>query len=205
MSPRASTAEGAAPADTRREILRAAAAAISQHGVRGLRIEHVAARAGVANSLLYYYFTNRNGLVRAALDYSNQQAPSTALVEAQHEGSGYEAVLAALLAELDETPEIRDNNIVWNEAAASAVFDTELRPDVERVTRAWEEAVAAGIRRGIADGSIREDADPRLSARIVTVLVDGISERWLAGAMSLEDAHRTLRVAMERFLRAGAA
>lgn len=205
MPPRASTAEGAAPADTRREILRAAAAAISQHGVRGLRIEHVAARAGVANSLLYYYFTNRNGLVRAALDYSNQQAPSTALVEAQHEGSGYEAVLAALLAELDETPEIRDNNIVWNEAAASAVFDTELRPDVERVTRAWEEAVAAGIRRGIADGSIREDADPRLSARIVTVLVDGISERWLAGAMSLEDAHRTLRVAMERFLRAGAA
>lgn len=201
MPSRASPAEGAAPADTRQEILRAAAAAISQHGVRGLRIEHVAARAGVANSLLYYYFTNRNGLVRAALDYSNQQAPSTALVEAQHEGSGYEAVLAALLAELDEAPEIRDNNIVWNEAAATAVFDTELRPDVERVTRAWEEAVAAGIRRGIGDGSIPEDVDPQLSARVVTVLVDGISERWLAGAMTLEEAHQTLRVALERILR----
>lgn len=202
MPSRASTAEGAAPADTRQEILRAAAAAIAQHGVRGLRVEHVAARAGVANSLLYYYFSSRTGLVRAALDYSNQQAPSTALVEAQHEGSGYEAVLAALLAELDETPEIRDNNIVWNEAAASAVFDTELRPDVERVTRAWEEAVAAGIRRGVDDGSIRENADPQLAARIATVLVDGISERWLAGAMSLEDAHQTLRLALERFLRA---
>ena len=47
---------------------------IARRGVRGLRVEQVAAEAGVAVSLIYYYFDNRNGLVRATLEHANERA-----------------------------------------------------------------------------------------------------------------------------------
>jgi len=50
--------------DRRRLILDSAIGVIARTGVRGLRVEAVAAEAGVAVSLIYYYFGSRKGLVR---------------------------------------------------------------------------------------------------------------------------------------------
>jgi hypothetical protein len=121
-------------------------------------------------------------------------------MQAEHQGSGFDAVLAALLAELDDDATIRDYNVVWNEASATAVFHADLRPDIKRVTEAWEHAVATGIRRGIDDGSIPSAADPDLCARILTALVDGVSERWLAGVLTLEEARHVLGEGVRRVL-----
>ena len=47
-------------------ILEACIAAIASRGVRGLRVNTVAADAGVSTGLLYYHFTDRDGLLSAA-------------------------------------------------------------------------------------------------------------------------------------------
>src|SRR4051812_50062465 len=65
-------------ADRRNLILDAAIAVIARTGVRGLRVEVVAAEAGVAVSLIYYYFGSRKGLVRATLDHANERAADAA-------------------------------------------------------------------------------------------------------------------------------
>jgi AcrR family transcriptional regulator len=52
--------------ETRNKIRAAAARTIARRGIRGLRVEEVAAPAGVATSLLYYHFRSRSGLVNAA-------------------------------------------------------------------------------------------------------------------------------------------
>lgn len=196
------TAERVAERGKSREpILRAAADLIADGGVRGMRVEQVARAAGVSTSLLYYHFESRDGLVRAALDYAQEQAPSTNLVLANHAGNGYEAVSDGLLAELDEAPAVRNNNIVWNEASALAVFDPALGTEVQRVTTAWEQTIAEGIERGIADGSIRADADAAEAAQLLTSLIDGVSLRWLAGAMPLPRARELVAALIERELR----
>jgi len=64
--------------DRRNLILDAAITVIARTGVRGLRVEVVAAEAGVAVSLIYYYFGSRKGLVRATLDHANERAADTA-------------------------------------------------------------------------------------------------------------------------------
>jgi AcrR family transcriptional regulator len=187
-----SPANADAPGDRREAILVAAARVISQHGVRGLRVEDVASEAGVSPPLLYYHFASRQGLIRAALERASDKAPSAALRESSQDGNAYAAIEAALLAELDDHAGVRDNAVVWGEVSASAVFEPELRDDVRRVTETWKATVADSIRRGVDDGSVRADAEPDEAAELLITLVDGLCNRWLAGAMERSRARELL-------------
>lgn len=192
---------GEAPRERREAILVAAARVISKQGVRGLRVEKVAAEAGVSPPLLYYHFASRSGLIRAALEHASEQAPSAALRRSPTGDDGFTAVQDALLAELDDDQAVRDNAVVWGEVSASAVFEPALRDDVRRVSEEWCATVSEAISRGCDDGSIRLDADPDEAAQILITLVDGLCTRWLAGAIARERARELLSGAIERMLR----
>lgn len=188
-----------APRDNREAILVAVARVIARRGIRGLRVEDVAAEAGVSAPLLYYHFGSRSGLVKAALEHASERAPSTALRNPSKQ-SGYEAVEAALLAELGDEPEVRANAVVWGEASASAVFERELRPDVKRVNNAWRANVAEAIGEGVKDGSIRDEIEPEEAAELLITLVDGLCTRWLGGTMSHDRARALLKDALRQTL-----
>ena len=183
---------------TREAILDAASQVILDGGARSLRVADVARRAGVSTPLLYYHFTSRASLVRAALDHSAAAAPSTALLDAQ--GRGYDVVRAALLADLEDAPAVRRSAVVWNEVTALAAFDPELREDVRRATSAWGDAVATAIARGVRDGSVVPSVDPASAAGALTALIDGVTARWLAGALELADARSQLLLALDAIL-----
>jgi len=185
-------------ARSRQAILAVAVGMIARRGIHGLRVEQVAKEAGVSTALLYYHFGSRAGLVNAAFEYASELAPSTALRLASDDQSGYEAVEAALLAELDESPDVRDFSVVWGDVSANAVFEPGLRPSVRTITRAWRMTVAEAIDRGIRDGSIRSDIDPDDAAELLIVLVDGFCIRWLSGSLELERARRLLSKGLEQ-------
>jgi AcrR family transcriptional regulator len=195
-------ANGEGGSDRREAILVAAARVISRSGVRGLRVEEVASEAGVSPPLLYYHFASRQGLIRAALERASDKAPSAALRSDSDARSGYEAVEAALLAELDDDRTVRDNAIVWGEVSATAVFEPSLREDVRRVTETWSATVSDAIRRGIGDGSVRTGIDPDQAAEVLITLVDGLCNRWLAGAMERERARELLVATLRETLAA---
>lgn len=171
-------------ADRRSAILDAAIGVIARSGVRGLRVEEVAAEAHVAVSLLYYYFGNRNGLVRATLDHANERAATSIGDDGGSEPTGREAVERTLLGEFDDDAHVRETSVVWGEVQASAVFEADLREQVRAASGAWTELVASAIRSGQDDGSIRADVDAEACAERLTALVDGLSSRWLAGVAS---------------------
>ena len=52
--------------DRRTQIMQAAVRVIARDGVRGLRVEKLAAEAGVSTALIYYHFHDRDGIVPAA-------------------------------------------------------------------------------------------------------------------------------------------
>ncbi len=170
---------------TRQAIVDATVAAVAERGVRGMRVEDVAARAGVSTPLLYYHFGDRLTLIGAALDKANAQAPSGVLREPHGGATEYDAVRDALLREFDEDdPVIRNNSIVWNEVSASAVFEPELRDVLRRVTAEWNEWVAEAIAAGLEEGSIRAGLDPQETAALLTSLVEGL-QHALAGRLAL--------------------
>ncbi len=185
--------EEASAKDSREAILEAAATMIAANGVRGFRVEKVAAEAGVSPPLLYYHFEDRQGLVKAALAYAGEKAPSTGLGTSIPGRTGYEAIQSALLAEFDDDPRVRDHAVVWGEVSASAVFDADLRDDLHQVVGEWRDKVEVAIACGLKDGSIRSDVEPSSTADILISLVDGLCTRWLSEGMSLDRARSLMR------------
>ncbi|WP_329276433.1 TetR/AcrR family transcriptional regulator [Streptomyces sp. NBC_00691] len=183
------------------QILEAAARVIARRGIRGLRVEELAAEAGVSTALIYYYFKDRSGILRHTLEFISQRAerytsdrdPDAPPLSPREELEG------TLLLELQDTVEVRENSAAWGELRASAVFDELLREDLARATLMWAQDVAVllGQVRPMASASALAAAGERLTA-----LLEGLSMRWLGGGIKIDHARALLLGAVEAELTA---
>lgn len=88
---------------------------IARSGVRGLRVEKIAAEAGISTSLIYYHFTNRAGLLRKTLEFVSDRAAAYT-EEAAAEAADPRAELELILVgELQDTQAVRENSTAWGE------------------------------------------------------------------------------------------
>ncbi|UGT44033.1 TetR/AcrR family transcriptional regulator [Nocardia yamanashiensis] len=174
--------------DKRIQILEAAVRVIAQDGVRGLRIEKLAAEASVSAGLIYHYFGGRAGVLHSALVHLDERA--VAHIDAAPENDCPLATLESmLLVEIDDSADVRRNCVAWGELRASAVFTPDLREPLRTTTQCWIDHVADVIGRAMRPGTpgLALDAAERLTA-----LVEGLTARWLSGSASLESIRRSL-------------
>lgn len=170
---------------------------IARSGVRGLRVEEVAAEAGVSTSLLYYHFKDRAGLVRRTLEFVNERAGDSANPPAAREHGPRVVLEHQLLAELQDSPTVREDSTAWGEMRAAAVFEPDLQPTLAHSTQLWVKEVAEAITASQLAGQARSDADPHAAAERLTALIEGLSERWLSGSLGQDRALFLLRGAIE--------
>ncbi len=172
-------------------ILEAAIRVIAQSGVRGLRVEKLAAEAGISTALIYYHFGSRAGLIRRTLEHINDRA-ARYTEQALAPKDPRAQIEQMLLLEIQGTPAVRENSIAWGELRASAVFDGDLREQLRDATQQWSadlrEVITMAQDSGMADAGI----DPTDAAERLTALVEGLSERWLSGSITLERAQHLL-------------
>ncbi|MFF2148255.1 TetR/AcrR family transcriptional regulator [Kitasatospora sp. NPDC058190] len=177
-------------ASRKTSILEAAARVIARRGVRGLRVEELAAEAGVSTALIYYHFKDRTGILRNTLEFINDRAEryTTDRPADAPPLTAREELEQTLLLELQDTVEVRENSTAWGELRASAVFDETLREDLARATRIWVQEIAEllGVVRPMSSAVALAGAAERLTA-----LLEGLSMRWLSGSLPLAHA-RTL-------------
>ncbi|MFE6051451.1 TetR/AcrR family transcriptional regulator [Kitasatospora sp. NPDC056446] len=179
-------------ASRKTSILEASARVIARRGVRGLRVEELAAEAGVSTALIYYHFKDRTGILRQTLEFINDRAERYTTDRAADAPplTAHEELEQTLLLELQDTAEVRENSTAWGELRASAVFDETLREDLARATRIWVQEIAEllGVIRPMSSAVALAGAAERLTA-----LLEGLSTRWLSGSLPLAHA-RTLMV-----------
>ncbi|CRK56559.1 HTH-type transcriptional regulator BetI [Alloactinosynnema sp. L-07] len=182
--------------ERQKSILEAAVRVIARTGVRGLRVEELAAEAGVSTALIYYHFGDRAGLLRQTLEFVSDTAGDyTTEAAAAAENPRAELELLLLL-EIQDNPVTRANSVAWGELRASAVFDDGLREQLSDSTAVWVGEVADVIQRAMAAGLIPATVDPVDAAERLTALVEGLSERWLSGSMAVGRAQELLRAAI---------
>ncbi|WP_194815906.1 TetR/AcrR family transcriptional regulator [Nocardia sp. XZ_19_385] len=180
--------------ERRTQILEAAVRVIAQDGVRGLRVEKLAAAAGVSTALIYYHFKDRSGVLYAALEHINHRAQNYT----EPAGSDPRARLEAmLLLELQNGEHVRETSIAWGELRASAVFNPDLRTPLRTTTDSWNADIETLIRAAQAGGACASDRDPAAGAERLTTLVEGLSERWHSGSLNLDRARQLLIGAVE--------
>jgi AcrR family transcriptional regulator len=179
-------------------LLDSAIAQIAEAGTRGLRVDDVAARAGVSTALIYHHFGDRSTLLREALTRVGDRAEvyTTAAV-----GTGRERVVAVALAEIQDDPTVRMNSSAWGELRGAAVFDESLQPVLVAQLERWHHDFVELITQGRADGSIcRAEQSAEATAAAITAVIEGFSGRWLSGVLDTGEARTALAAACNALL-----
>ena len=175
--------------DRRRSLLNAAVEQIAANGARGLRIEQVARAAGVSTALIYHHFRDRTTLLISALEHIGDRA--TAYTTPAN-GSGRDMLFQVLVDEIQDDPTIRTNSAAWGELRDTAIFDEALRPTITRLTQRWVYDIAEIVRAGHADATIAAGHDPEVLGVRLSMLVEGVSARWLTAQLSTTAAREHL-------------
>lgn len=184
---------GARMSSRQTRILEAAARLIARRGVRGLRVEELAVDAGVSTGLIYYHFGDRAGLLKKTWEFINERAERYTTSGRDPEGDPRGYLEDMLLFELQDVPEVKENSTAWGEFRASAVFTPELGRQVHEATEQWIADAADLIAAARELGDVAPDVCAQDAAERLTALIEGLSERWLTGSLSLERARELLR------------
>jgi AcrR family transcriptional regulator len=171
-------------------ILDAARQLILEHGFNNLRLEHVAARAGIGKPSLYRRWASKYDL---AFDLLLELAEHESVIDL---GDTRAELLAAVngsitsLTLTDFGPILR---AVLSEVVIQADLDDPYRPRIEQARRA---TVTAVVRRGVARGDLAAAADTDIAMEL---LVGPVFFRLLFGG-DLDDAFA--ETVVDAFLRA---
>jgi AcrR family transcriptional regulator len=183
--------------DRRTQLLDATIVVIARRGVRGLRVQEVAAEAGVSVPLLYHYFGSREGLLEAALFAVSEHADRYSTSLATGTSTAREELVARLVGELQDTDEVRTNSSAWGELRWNSVFEEELRPAVHKLTAEWVDEIAELIEKIGVEEKRRTALDSHAAAERLVALVEGLSGRWLTGAVGIDRLRDLLRDAID--------
>jgi AcrR family transcriptional regulator len=171
---------------------------MAEQGVRGLRLEDVAARADVAVSLIYYHFGNRIDLLRATFQFVSDQSPSTVMIESGGPNA-FHCLEAGMVNEFVR-PRARVYAVAWSELTTYAVFESDMRVEIDATNRTWVKSIKEVIEAGQIDGSIQKDIVAHDEAEILTSLLDGLVFRWISHSISAERGADLIRIALRQHL-----
>jgi AcrR family transcriptional regulator len=166
-------------------ILTAARQLLIEKGFAAMRLEHVAARAGVGKATIYRRWASKEALAQDLL--AQLAAPHIAVAES---GNTRDELLAAVInpmravSETDFGPVIR---ALLSEIASDPSIGDPFRATVVAARRA---EVSRVIKRGIARGDLRMDADAEVATEL---LVGPVYFRLMfGGVLDLDFAERVV-------------
>jgi AcrR family transcriptional regulator len=176
---------------SREAILSASRKAIARRGVRGLRVNSIAADAGVSSGLLYYYFTDRAGLLRATFYYISERI-DTRRSEYDAPGDSPRARLEHRIFEYRDDEELVEGTAALNELRASAIYDPELRAPLAETTADFIAQLRGEITEAQSGGEIEDHVDPQRAALAIGTFMEGLDGRWLSGQITSAAARELL-------------
>jgi AcrR family transcriptional regulator len=180
------------------EILRAACRVVVSGGASDLRIGTVAHEAGVSRTLVHYYFTTRQELLRATFAYAEGIRIAALDAELASIATGAARAERALVRAID--PEVEETPALWNEVWSSLRYDAELRPLVQERYRAWAERIVRLLDEGRSDGSVPRAVDPNGAGWRLAAAADGLDSILYLELLDRDAARQLLDSCIRREL-----
>jgi AcrR family transcriptional regulator len=162
-----------------RAILEAARLELVEHGFSRLRLEHVAARAGVGKATIYRRWPSKEALAGELL--GSLVAPHIAVADVGDTRAELRACVATAVHAVAETefgPVVR---ALLSQIAVNPAIGEPFRATAVRARR---EAVASVVERGVARGDLRPDVDVEVATEL---LVGPVYFRLVFGGALDED------------------
>jgi AcrR family transcriptional regulator len=164
-----------------------------------VRLQDIAAEAGVSKALLHYYADSREQLLADAFEFGDERARRRVSDEIAGGGTGSERLRMLLHLYFADETEVREDWMVWSEFSASAVFDPGLGSKMSRAFAGWSAWLEQIVREGVRDGSIVLGMPAEEIVRDLSALVDGLGLQLVRGLMSADQARQTVDRVMVKF------
>jgi AcrR family transcriptional regulator len=168
-----------------RRILDATRELLSEGGFADLRLEHVAARAGVGKATIYRHWPSKEALAQELL--AELAAPHIAVAES---GDTRDELLAAVVNPMRAVTDTPFGPVIRALLSQIAVNPSLGDPFRATVVRSRREEIARVVARGIERGDLRPDADAAIATEL---LVGPVYFRLMfGGELTLEFANRVV-------------
>ena len=168
-----------------RRILDAARELLCEEGFADLRLEHVAARAGVGKATIYRRWGSKEALAQSLL--AELAAPHIAVAESADTRTELLAAVVNPMRAVTDTPFGPVIRALLSQIAVNPSLGDPFRATVVQARR---DEIARVIARGVARGDLRPDADPEIATE---VLVGPVYFRLMFGGdLTLDFANRVV-------------
>jgi AcrR family transcriptional regulator len=179
-----------------RKILDATRELLSEEGFSNLRLEHVAARAGVGKATIYRRWGSKEALAQELL--AELAAPHIAVAESD---DTREELLAAVVNPMRAVTDTPFGPVIRALLSQIAVNPTLGDPFRATVVRARRDEIARVVARGIARGDLRPDADVDVATEL---LVGPVYFRLMfGGELTADFANRVVDSVLRGFAAPG--
>jgi len=161
-------------------LLRAAAELIAEGGMAAITFAAVAERAGYSRGLVTARFGSKEGLVEAMIRRVWGRLRYLRVLPGIEDRPGLDSVLVLVAGIRDQAA----TDSVEMRALIALMFEAvsdngALRSRFVRFHDAMRDDLAAALRKGIKDGSVRPELDPEREATMIVGILRGTSYQWL--------------------------
>jgi AcrR family transcriptional regulator len=179
-----------------RKILDATRELLSEDGFSDLRLEHVAARAGVGKATIYRRWGSKEALAQELL--AELAAPHIAVADSDDTRTELLAAVVNPMRAVTDTPFGPVIRALLSQIAVNPTLGDPFRATIVQARR---NEIARVIARGIARGDLRRDADPELATEL---LVGPVYFRLMfGGELTLDFANRVVDNVLRGYAAAG--
>jgi AcrR family transcriptional regulator len=193
--PAAPASESTVPAaDSRRtELVHAAYELIAESGLEELRTRDIAAKVGINISTLHYHFDTKEELIAAVVDHMTELFRSIRLPLAEG-ASAFDELRHLFATQLYRRRVEPRLEVVVQEMMLRSRRDEKVRARLELMLVGWNGYVESIVARGVRDGELARDLDPKLAAAVLTSYSMGtnLQHGVRPGSFPLEPAYELL-------------
>jgi TetR/AcrR family transcriptional regulator, transcriptional repressor for nem operon len=162
------------PERTRQRLLQAAFRQVRRSGFQSTGIDTILAATNVTKGALYHHFDSKEALGYAIVDeIVANLVRDRWLLPLLREGQPID-ILIGIVRRLPTGPaEVRESCPLLNLAQEMSPLDENFRKRLERIFLSWQQGVAALLRRGQSQGTVRRDLNPAETASFLVAMVEG--------------------------------
>jgi TetR/AcrR family transcriptional regulator, transcriptional repressor for nem operon len=162
------------PQRTRERLLQAAFREVYRSGFQGAGLDTILAATGVTKGALYYHFGSKEALGYAIVEEIVAALPRDKWLRPLQQGKDpIDALIDIVQATSVRPKDVQGGCPLVNLAQEMSPLDEQFRKRLERIFRAWQEGVAAALRRGQSQGTVRRDLVPEETAGFLIAMYEG--------------------------------
>ena len=169
------------PKRTRERLLQAAFREVYRSGFQSASLDTILASAKVTKGALYHHFGSKEALGHAIIEEVIAKRHHDQWLHPLEQSKDPVDTLVGVVRGISVQPEaVRGGCELLNLAQEMSPLDEGFRKRLERIFRAWREAIAMALRRGQSQETVRRDLVPENTANFLIAIVEGYAARQKA-------------------------